>query len=177
MTLRGANLLRGTVEVDETYVGGNPSEVFLVNDPDNQLPDLPATGPLIHLFSATLQQCLQKKTVAWNWVTQVLGLRPFSLRIYIMDRLLPWMSEQSGDGAVQKLIAATGFIAANLESLATADRTTLQEHLPWITDSQMLKLCFSAMLNATESDPEELQRLQLLRELRNASREGSTDWN
>jgi hypothetical protein len=113
----------------------NPSEIFLVNDTLSQLPALPSNGPLIHLISASLQQRLQNNPLAWNWLTQVLGLRQFSLRNYIMDRLLPWMSVQNGECAAQKLITTTRFIAANLECLAISDQKNLAEQLPWVIEN------------------------------------------
>lgn len=110
------------------------NSVFLGNDLPETRPILPTGGPAVHIISAGVQQRLQSNHSAWIWLTQTLGIHPFSLSSYIVDRLLPWMRTQTGEGAHQRLIEVTRFVVANLACLDESSRTAVRGQLPWVLE-------------------------------------------
>lgn len=106
-----------------------PSEVFLNGESPIRLPEV---GPDVHLFAARLQRRLQQKPLVWAWLTQTLRLSPLSPRAYIVNRLLPWMRAQSGEGAGARLVAVTRFIFANSASLDDTAKASVKGAIPWL---------------------------------------------
>lgn len=97
--------------------------------------ELPSDWPAANLLDAEIQKRLQLKPALWTWLTQVAGLRPFSVQSYVTGSLLGWMHGKTGE----QLIQATRFIAKNLKHLDAPARQTLREQMPWLlTDARVL---------------------------------------
>jgi hypothetical protein len=92
---------------------------------------LPPEWPAAYIFDTELQKRLQQKPAAWAWLMRVAALRPFSVRAYIISSLLDWMRGQVGEHAAKRIVAATHFVATNLNK-PDEHRQTLREKMPWL---------------------------------------------
>ena len=122
-------LLRCTDAICRTPAG---DPVFFHEQGQPVPPSLPAGWPVAHLYDSDLQDRLQKKPAAWEWLKRVANLQPFSIQTYIINRLLPWLAEQCGDQAPPNLLSATTFIAENLKHLDEQARRDVSAKLPWL---------------------------------------------
>lgn len=115
------------------------SGVFLQPEGQPSRTAIPPGWPAVHLLDADLQSHLQQNPTIWAWLTQIAGLRAFSVQAYITDSLLNWMREQIGENAAERLVEATRFIATNLKHLDTPTQQTLRERMTWVlSDGGML---------------------------------------
>ena len=93
---------------------------------------IPSGWPAIHFLDAELQSHIQQNPTIWAWLTQLAGLRAFSVQAYITDSLLNWMREQTGEHAAERLVEAARFVATNLNSLDKPAQQTLRGKMPWL---------------------------------------------
>lgn len=117
----------------EDGVCRRPSDrnVFIQSEGQQTPLTLPPEWPAAYIFDSELQRRLQEKSASWDWLSRVGGLRHFSVQAYITGSLFDWMRGQVGEGAAERIMEVTHFIAANL-SKPDEHRQTLREKMPWL---------------------------------------------
>jgi hypothetical protein len=123
---------------------GNPrslsADVFFHAETKPTQAEILSDWPSAHFLDVELQNRLEKKPAIMTWLIKVAGIQVFSVHAYITGHLLKWMCDQTGEQAGARLVAATCFIAKNLQNRAEQTDKILREQMPWFLASGQVLL-------------------------------------